>query len=508
MLEAFYMILPIVVAIVVLMLSKNSVVSLLSGLVSAAFVIAGSDVSLFVDTIVHSFKAVFYDNGIKMWNVAIMIFLPLLMLISVMMQVSGGLDGLINFLQKRIETKKGAELTIFVLGILIYIDGYFNAVILGNISRAFAKSHKISRAKLSYIVDSTAAPICPLSPISSWGAAILGIIGASIHKAEVDASAPLLFFKMLPYQVFTYMVLIVILMTILGNLKIGFMAEIERGLADEDFDRSNSCLEREQEFTQGKLSNFFYPILSLVAVTSIIVIVEGAINSSSMNLVKIIANSNLALAMVYGAIFTFVTFYLKIMKSHSYTEILENAKKPLHETVKTILLLIIAWAMINAIDTMGLGDFLSRFVEEHDISATLLPLILFEVSAILSFASGTSWGTFYLFLPVAFSLGIAFDLDYAAVFMAAVISGSVFGDNCSLISDTTIISANATNCHLDMHYVTQIPYALIAGVAAAIGFLVLGFSGTIILGYVCAFASLWLFVLGSRRFRCPQKASA
>lgn len=212
--------------------------------------------------------------------------------------------------------------------------------------------------------------------------------------------------------------------------------------------------------------------------------------------------------MVYGAIFTFVTFYLKIMKSHKLSEIFENAKKPLRETIKTILLLIIAWAMINAIDTMGLGDFLNEFVKEYDISATLLPLILFEISAILSFASGTSWGTFYLFLPVAFSLGIGFDLDHAAIFMAAVISGSVFGDNCSLISDTTIISANATNCHLDMHYVTQIPYALIAGVASAIGFLVLGFSGTVILGYVCAFVALWLFVLGSKRFsRSAQKAS-
>jgi len=493
------MVLPIVVAIAVLMVSKNSVVSLLSGLVCAAFVIAGTDMSLFMDTIGHSFKAVFYDNGIKMWNVAIMIFLPLLMLISVMMQLSGGLDGLIQFLQKRIETKKGAEFTIFALGILIYIDGYFNAVILGNISRAFAKSHKISRAKLSYIVDSTAAPICPLSPISSWGAAILGIIGASIHKAGVDASAPLLFFKMLPYQVFTYMVLIVILLTIFGNLKVGFMAEIEADLQNDDFDRSNSCLERKNHIGNGKISNFFYPILSLVAVTSIIVLIEGVVKSGSMNLVQIIAKSNLALAMVYGAIFTFVTFYLKIMKSHTLREVFENAKKPLHETVKTILLLIIAWAMINAIDTMGLGDFLSKFVKEHEISTTLLPLILFEISAILSFASGTSWGTFYLFLPVAFSLGIGFDLDHAAIFMAAVISGSVFGDNCSLISDTTIISANATNCHLDMHYVTQIPYALIAGVVTAIAFLLLGFSGSMTLGYFAALASLWLFLIVSRK---------
>ena len=500
MLEAFYMVLPIAVAIVVLMLSKNSVVSLLFGLISAAFVIAGSDMPLFMDTVGHSFKAVFYDRGVKVWNVAIMVFLPLLMLISVMMHISGGLDGLISFLKKRIKTKKGAEFTIFLLGILIYIDGYFNAVILGNISRAFARSHKVSRAKLAYIVDSTAAPICPLSPISSWGAAILGIIGASITKAGATVSAPVLFFKMLPYQVFTYMVLIVILLTIFGNLKIGFMAEIERGLADDDFDRSNSYLEREKKETGGKISNFFYPIISLLVVTSVIVLVEGATNSKSMNLVTIIANSNLALAMVYGAIFTLVTFYLKIMKEHKLCEVFENAKKPLHETVKTILLLIIAWAMINAIDTMGLGAFLSRFVKAHDISATLLPLILFEISAILSFASGTSWGTFYLFLPVAFSLGIGFDIDHAAVFMAAVISGSVFGDNCSLISDTTIISANATNCHLDMHYVTQIPYALIAGVATAVAFLLLGLSSSLILAYGCALLSLWIFVQGSKRF--------
>jgi len=501
-LHSIYLIfLPIFLSLLILLVSKKSFFSLLVGFLSACLIYSSFDLAKFVGIVLHSIRIIFYNDGLKFWNIAVLIFLPILATLSCLMEESGGVAAFSKWLKTKLKTKKQAEVLVVILGIIIYLDGYFSAIIVGSVGSSFSSSYKISKAKIAYYVDSTSAPICPMIPISSWGASILGILASLVASSTlIHASPSEIFISLIPYEFFTFVVLAMLFVVALGGLNIAKMNDIESKYELNKKDESESINKVHKLKNSGHIS-FITGILLLIFVTLILVVIEGYHNSHSFNILKIISSSNLALDMVYGSLISLIIYFLLVRKDINAKSLAKLLKINYIFTFKTIIILLLAWSMINAILALGIDKEIITLLKTYHISSSFLPLALFLIAMFLSFVSGTSWGTFYLLIPIAFVLGSAYGLHEVVVFVAAAITGSVFGDNCSLISDTTIISASASNCTLEAHYSSQIPYALVCGLIACLMWFVYGLSNSLGLAYLFLVLGLVVFYFFAKK-RC------
>lgn len=475
----FFLFLPIIISLTILITTKKSFLSLFSGFVFAILIHPNIQLFSFFSMGFKFIFQIFYsDNSLNIWNISIILFLPILSILSTLMEESGGIKSFSHWITKKLKTKKGAEVLIIILGIIIYIDGYFNAIIVGNISKTLSESFNISKSKIAYYVDSTSAPICPLVPISSWGASILGIISSLLLNSSYKNTQPLdLFISFIPYQFFTFSVISILFLVALFNFNIFKMKEYEDFLLLNGKDKSR--LNIDDNCISKKINPFIF--LSGVFLLFFITILLSFINLD-----------NLALNMLYSVILSTLIYYFIVKKYIDFSSYKKRLKINLTGTFKSIFTLIAAWAMINAIKSLGFSSEITTILKTYKISSSTLPLIIFLFSMFISFSSGTSWGTFYLLIPIAFSLGEVYGLQEISIFVAAAISGSVFGDNCSLISDTTIISSLTCNCKLDAHYSTQIPYALIAGILSILMWTVYMFSSSLFITYFFLFITLFI----------------
>ncbi len=478
----FFLFLPIIISLLVLIKTKKSFISLFSGFFISILLQPNLTFFNFIFKGYKSISSIFYiNNSFNKWNISILIFLPMLSILSTLMEESGGINSFSNWIKTKLKTKKSAELFIIFLGIIIYIDGYFNSIIVGNISKTLSESYSISKAKIAYYVDSTSAPICPLIPISSWGASILGIISSLLlHSKFKDVNPLNLFLTFIPYQFFTFSVLGVLFLVALFNFNIFKMKNYEKHLLENNIDKSKINKNTSKNLQEINPFIFLSGILSLFLLTI---------------LFSIINLSNLALNMTYSVTLSALIYFFIVRKYIDFSEFKKNLKINLINTFKSIFTLILAWAMINSIQTLGFNHEITTFLKANNISSSIFPILIFVFSMFISFSSGTSWGTFYLLIPIAFSIGEVYGLHEISIFIGATISGSVFGDNCSLISDTTIISALTCNCKLDAHYSTQIPYALIAGGISLLMWIILFISSSLFFSYFMLIISLSIIQL-------------
>ncbi|RFB15084.1 Na+/H+ antiporter NhaC family protein [Bacillus sp. HNG] len=514
-----YSIIPPIIALLMVVLTRKVLLSLGVGIVSAAFVLhgkillndgIGAWLQNIILTIWNSFKAVFVSEGaLNTWNVYIILFLFLLGIITAFISISGGSRAFGEWAQTKVKTRTGAQLLAAVLGIIIFIDDYFNALAVGQVSRPITDRNKVSRAKLAYIIDSTSAPICVVSPISSWGAYIIAIIAPILVTHGISEVSPLsAFIQIIPMNLYVVSAMLMVIAVAVFNINIGSMRVHENRAmtTGEVMDPQKPVLgELKQELPQsekGTVGDLVWPIMALVIGTVGSLFWTGyKASEGHVTIFSILENTDVTGSLLYGGLFgiiiTVLLFLVQVYAKNAVS--ISLLPKGIIEGIKSMLpavyILLFAWVIVDLIGQIETGKYLAGLVEKSNINIAFLPVILFVVAGIMAFATGTSWGTFGMMLPIAGDIVAASDLNLMLPALAAVLAGSVFGDHCSPISDTTILSSTGAGSHLIDHVITQLPYAIISAVFAAIGYVVLGLTGNTLLGLLTTVVLFVIFVI-------------
>jgi Na+/H+ antiporter NhaC len=504
MTESIWSLLPPILAIAMVLLTRRVILSLGVGVVAAAFFIESFHFMGSLTTIWEAFKGVFVDEGaLNTWNVYILLFVLTLGIITAFVSMMGGSRAFAEWAIKRVKTRTGAQIMTMVLGIIVFIDDYFNSLTVGQVAKPVTDKNRVSRAKLAYIVDSTAAPICVIAPVSSWGAYIIGIIGTILATQSVtEYTAFGAFLQIIPMNFYVWAALGVVLVIAIRQADFGPMK-----LHEQRAIKTGEVLNPERKEEVGtadqlpvsdsrKISDLVLPLAVLFIAVTVFMYIDGLrALEGERTLINIFGEADVTVALLYGGMIalavTFLLFSRHIVKgkltgSQFGLGIVAGAKS----MIPAFLILIFAWAIVDLIDQLGTGTYLAGVVEASNLSYSLLPLAVFIIAGFIAFATGTSWGSFGILLPIAGQIAAATDISLILPMMAAVLAGAVFGDHCSPISDTTILSSTGSSCPLIDHVNTQIPYALTAFGIAGLGYLTLGLSGNVFLGLVVVIIGL------------------
>ncbi|UGA53777.1 Na+/H+ antiporter NhaC family protein [Vibrio sp. VB16] len=506
--------LPPLMALGLAVVTRRVLVSLGIGIVLGALLLADYSISNSFSYIGTTVKGVFVeDGGINTWNMSIVAFLVILGMMTALLTLSGGTRAFALWAQTRVKSKRGSQLLAAFLGVFIFVDDYFNSLAVGAISRPVTDRYNVSRAKLAYILDSTAAPMCVLMPVSSWGAYIMTIIsGILVSHGLTEYSALGAYLRLVPMNFYAVFALLMVFAVAWFQLDIGAMSKHEheaslnnKSTSDES---SSEALELNEELDiveseYGKVSDLVLPILFLIIATVVSMIYTGSTALESdgkmFSVLGAFENTDVGRSLVYGGlagltIALFTVFKQKLPIADIANTVWIGAKS----MFSAILILIFAWSIGSVIGDMKTGAYLSSLIQGN-ISVHWLPVILFLLSGLMAFSTGTSWGTFGIMLPIAGDMAGATDLTMMLPMLSAVLAGSVFGDHCSPISDTTILSSTGAGCnHID-HVATQLPYAITVALVSSVGFIVLGLTNSVATSFATAFIAFVIacFVLST-----------
>lgn len=498
MIGTWVSIIPPLIAIVMVLLTKRVLLSLGSGIVAAALLVSSFSPLETVKSIWTGMTASFWSEGaLNTYNIFIMIFILLLGILTAFVSLSGGSRAFAEWAIRRIKTKRGAKLLTVFIGIIIFVDDYFNSLAVGQIARPITDQHRISRAKLAYFIDSTSAPICVISPISSWGAFLIGQLALIFGTSAAITYSPLsAFLMMAPMNFYVIATLSMVFFFAWTNIDFFAMkkhedrAEQTGELFDPEKDIPGQLKEDFPVHSYGRVRDLIAPIVALVIFTLGMMVWTGYRAGGSASIWSIFENTDVPLSLVTGGIVGTVlagSLYIAQMKQNetaSFSLIGKAIVSGLKAMLPAVLILIFAWGLTDLIDVLETGLYLSGVVEKSSIPVHFLPLIMFILAGLMAFSTGTSWGSFGILLPIAGTIMINAEPELLLPALSAVLAGAVFGDHCSPISDTTILSSTgAGSNHMD-HVATQLPYALIAAIISCIGYLTLGLTGSIWVGLV------------------------
>ena len=518
--STIFSILPPIIAIVMVLLTRKVLLSLGAGILAGAFILTSFAPVEALRELYNSFALTFWDGGFNAYNVFILLFLLLLGIITAFVSLSGGSMAFAEWASKRIKTRRGAKILTVVLGIIIFIDDYFNALAVGQVARPITDRYKVSRAKLAYFIDSTAAPVCVISPVSSWGAAIIGMLATILaEQTYVKSSALEAFIWMAPMNFYAIAALAIVFFVAIKDVDFGAMKSHElRALTTGELFDPNKTIpgEMKEEFpvhSHGRVLDLVLPILLLVVGTISAMIWTGYQNAGQvMDIWLIFENTDVPLSLLVGGLLgalTSIVLYVMQMKNNDTATpawIGKGIIAGMKSMAPAVFILIFAWALSYLIGALETGAYLSAIVTENNIPIEVLPVLLFVLAGVMAFSTGTSWGSFGILLPIAGNIMAQAAPELLLPTLSAVLAGAVFGDHCSPISDTTILSSTgAGSNHMD-HVLTQLPYALIAAAIAAIGYIVIGFTGSLLwsLGTVIVILAI-LFVFWSNRTNITEK---
>ncbi|MET3506291.1 Na+/H+ antiporter NhaC family protein [Halalkalibacter oceani] len=452
-------------------------------------------------TIVGITQAVFQSGfELNTWEFFIILFLLLLGMMAALVTRSGGSRAFGEWAMKHVKTRMGAQVLTVFLGILIFIDDYFNSLTVGNVSRPLTDRHRISRAKLAYLVDSTAAPMCVIAPISSWGAYIITIIAGILATHGVtEYEALQAFLIMIPMNIYAWIAICLVIAVAWFNLNIGSMrTHEERALkTGELVDPTAGPIPGAQdEITaneKGTVGDLIWPIVGLVAATVFFMVMTGVqATEGALTILAVFENTDVAASLVYGGIVgLLIALLLNMRKPSGGTSLTKALLLGIQSMLPAIYILFFAWTIISIIDDLGTGQYLASIVD-GTISPVFLPLLLFLIAGFAAFSTGTSWGTFSLLLPIAGEMAAVIDITMMLPMLAAVLAGAIFGDHCSPISDTTILSSTGAGSHHIDHVMTQLPYALIAAAISLLAYFVLGLTGSV---WLCTATAALLLII-------------
>lgn len=458
---------PPVVAIVLALITKEVYSSLFIGIVTGALLYSNFNLETAYTTIL---KDGFIASLSSAWNVGILIFLVVLGAIVVLMNRAGGSAAYGKWAANKIKGRKGAILSTFGLGCLIFVDDYFNCLTVGSVMKPITDKHKVSRAKLAYIIDATAAPICMIAPISSWAAAVAGVVDG------YDGLT--LFIQAIPYNLYSLLTIFMIIFISAIGLDYGPMKLHEDNASKGDlFTTSNRPYEAETQIpdSKGKVIDLVIPIIILIVCCVFGMVYTGGFFDGT-NFIDAFADCNAALGLSLGSVLALliVIAYYMSRKVLDFEECMKAIPEGFKAMVPAILILTFAWTLGGMTGLLGADVYVSTLFKSGAESLTLfLPAIVFLVAVFLAFATGTSWGTFTILLPIVVGVGLEGNLLLIAI--SACLAGAVCGDHCSPISDTTIMASTGAQCDHIAHVSTQLPYAITVAVVSFAGYIFAGF---------------------------------
>lgn len=465
--------LPPVIAIGLALITKEVYTSLLAGIIAGGLLYSNFNLELMINTILfHEDGGMIYklaDPG----NVGILVFLIMLGILVSLLNRAGGSAAFGKWASKHIKTRIGAQISVMVLGVLIFVDDYFNCLTVGSVLRPVTDRHRVSRAKLSYIIDATAAPVCIIAPISSWAAAVTSSVP---EDAGINGFA--VFIQTIPYNLYAILTLVMVLGVTLLRVDFGPMRTHElNAIAGDLFTTPGRPYEEnEEEIVKGNahVLDLILPVAVLIFSCIMAMVYTGGF-FEGVSFVEAFANSNASVGLVLGGavtlVFSFIYFLLRdVLTFQEFTECIPEGFKAM---IAPILILTMAWTLSGMTNLLGAKVFVADFVAgSAQALQGFLPVIIFIVAAFLAFATGTSWGTFSILIPIV--IGVFPSGQMMVISIASCLAGAVCGDHCSPISDTTIMASAGGHCEHVNHVSTQLPYAMVVAAVCLVSYLLIG----------------------------------
>ena len=466
--------LPPLVAIILALITKEVYSSLFVGIVVGALLYSGFK---FEGTVTQIFEGGIIKVLSDSYNVGILIFLVILGSVVCMMNKAGGSAAFGRWASKKIHTRVGAELAAIILGILIFIDDYFNCLTVGSVMRPVTDRHHVSRAKFAYLIDATAAPVCIIAPISSWAAAVSGFVEGQDGLA--------IFVRTIPYNFYAILTIVMMVGMVLMKTEFGAMKTHEINALNGDLYTTSArpyenATDDETPNPRGKVIDLVIPIVVLVICCVISMIYTGGFFSGTDFVTAFSqsdASTGLAMGSAFGLVFAII-FYM-IRRVINFRDCMGCIPEGFKAMVPAIMILTFAWTLKAMTDSLGAAVFVEEAMRSVDGGIeVILPAIIFLVGCGLAFATGTSWGTFGILIPIVVAVFEKSSPEMMIISMSACMAGAVCGDHCSPISDTTIMASAGAQCDHVTHVSTQLPYAIVAAAVSFVTYIVAGFVKT------------------------------
>ena len=466
--------LPPVIAIGLALITKEVYSSLFIGILTGGLLYSGFQ---FEGTVLHVFQDGVVSVLSDSYNVGILIFLVILGAMVCLMNKAGGSAAFGRWAAQNIKSRVGAQLASIVLGVLIFIDDYFNCLTVGSVMRPITDKHNVSRVKLAYLIDATAAPVCIIAPISSWAAAVSSYVP--------DGQGLSIFIKAIPFNFYALFTIVMMISMVVMKVEFGPMLRYERNdvQTGDLFSGSNpyaGLIEEDSEDSRGTVIDLVLPILVLVGACVIGMLYSGSFfdpaSASHMNIASAFSSSDASVGLMlgssFGLLFTLVFYGLR--RAMSFKQMMECIPEGFKAMVPAIMILTFAWSLKAMTDSLGSTEFVEAFVKTYaENFAFFLPAIVFLIGCFLAFATGTSWGTFGILIPITMAI---FPLEdpLGIICISACMAGAVCGDHCSPISDTTIMASAGAQCDHVNHVATQLPYAISCAVISFLSYVAAG----------------------------------
>ena len=465
--------LPSVVAIALALITKEVYTSLFTGIIIGALLNSNFNLERALNTFLFQENGGMVSKLADSWNVGILIFLVLLGILVSVLNRAGGSAAFGHWAADHIKTKVGAQLAAMVLGVLIFVDDYFNCLTVGSVMRPVTDRHKVSRVKLAYIIDATAAPICIIAPISSWAAAVTSSVPAD---AQINGFA--VFLQTIPYNLYAFLTIIMVFALSVMKMDFGPMSVYEKNAQNGDLftvHDAGSTQQEESVYKQGvKVIDLLLPVGVLIFSCIVGMVYTGGFFSGN-DFINAFASADASQGLVLGGfvtlIFTFI--YMMLRDVLTFKEFAECIPKGFEAMIAPILILTMAWTLSGMTNLLGAKEFVAGLVQNSaNAFQGFLPVIIFLVAAFLAFATGTSWGTFGILIPIV--LGVFPEGQMMVISISACLAGAVAGDHCSPISDTTIMASAGGQCNHVSHVSTQLPYVITVSAVCCVGYILIG----------------------------------
>ena len=471
-------IVPPVLAIVLAIWTKRVYFSLFVGIVVGILIYTASIGATLIEV-----TETMVGNLSDDWNARVMLFTVLLGGLLGIMYSSGGSRAFGEWASKALTTRKSSLVGTWVLGLLIFFDDYFNTLTVGSVMRNITDRFQVSREKLAYIIDSTAAPICIVIPISTWIAYVMSLYVAEFERLEIEIEPFGLFLQTIPFNFYALAAIIMVLYLAVSNLEFGPMAKAEKRALEkgELFDETTKDEIPGQDITnleisqKGTMWDLLIPIIVLIGGTIIGIVYTGGYFEPDIGFVDAVGDADAATALVYGTLVANIVGIIMYVsrKILPLKDCMENFITGIKAMVPALAILVLAWSIGDVAGMVGTGAFVAEVVGAH-LPFWIIPFAIFIASAFMAFSTGTSWGTFAIMMPIGVPVAVTVGID-PAMCIAAVLGGAIFGDHSSPISDTTVLSSTGAGCnHMD-HVNTQLPYAIVAAVVSAVGYILAAF---------------------------------
>ena len=511
----FWSLIPPIIAIALALITKEVYSSLFIGIVIGGILYSygSTDYNMFEGT----FRHVLYDGIIANLsdsnNVGILVFLVMLGIMVCLMNRSGGSAAFGRWAKNHIHSRMGAQLATIVLGVLIFVDDYFNCLTVGSVMRPITESHRVSKAKLAYLIDATAAPVCIIAPISSWAAAVSGFVG--------EGQGFKVFISAIPYNYYALLTIFFMVGITLMRIDYGPMRKHEENAilyndiyTTPERPYAEAEAEANNDEGKGKVIDLVIPVIILIVFCIAGIMYSGGFFHGENGFVDSFANSDAAQGLSLGSTLSLIVIviYYLIRKNISFKDQMDCIPEGFKAMVAAILILTLAWTIKTMTDSLGAADFVAELVKSGAESfMNFLPAVVFLVGCGLAFATGTSWGTFGVLIPIVMAVFEGYDPQMEIISISACMAGAVMGDHCSPISDTTIMSSAGAQCYHINHVNTQIPYALTVSAVSVVCYVIAGFVKNAAISLIIAFALMFLTLLVLRKIfgaddKVPEEA--